>query len=232
MNNPERYSYPNDNYTVKLDVPFVENPGKRCVPACAAMVLGYCLPEVKFSWTEIEQLSGFREGLATWGTQHLLSLNDLGIETVWIEDVDLDRFALAPFEYIRSLFSDDEAYNYQIQHSDLSLEAKRVSEYLDRGLSFEQRPATSDDIKAFLQDDWLVRLEVNGKVLADQPGYGAHSVLVSGFNDEQVIIQNPDSAFGQKPNQVVSWELLEKAWQEFGDSKSLNAYRRLPENNR
>jgi hypothetical protein len=207
-------------------VPFVANPGKRCVPACAAMVLEYFLPQVELSWEEVEQLSGHKEGLATWGTQHLLSLNDFGIETAWIEDVDLDRFALAPFEYMRSMFTDDEAYAYQIAHSDLSLEAKRVDEYLDRGLRFEQRVASIDDIKGFLQDKWLVRLEVNGKPLADQPGYGAHSVIVSGFNDDTVIIQNPDSAFGQKPNQTVSWELLERAWQEFGDSKSLNAYRR------
>lgn len=227
MNTPERYSYPNDSYTVKLDVPFVENPGKRCVPACAAMVLGYCLPEVKFSWEEVEQLSGYKESLATWGTQHLLSLNDLGIETAWIEDVDLDRFALAPFEYMRSMFTDDEAYAYQLAHSDLSLEAKRVDAYLDQGLRFEQRAASIDDVKGFLQDKWPVRLEVNGKLLAGQLGYGAHSVLVTGFNDDVAIIQNPDSAFGQKPNQVVTWELLEKAWQEFGDSKSLNAYRRM-----
>lgn len=227
MNSPDFSAYPADHYTVKREITFVENPGKQCVQACTAMILKEYLPQADFSWREIEQLTGYKEGLSTWGTQHLLSLNDLGIETAWIENVDLDRFSLAPFEYMRTLFSDETAYRFQVEHSDLPLEARRAQEYLDRGLRFEEREATIDDIKQFLQDGWLVRLEVNGKPLADQSGYGAHSVLVSGYDEETVILQNPDSAFGQKPNQCVSWELLERAWQEFGDSKSLNAYRPL-----
>jgi hypothetical protein len=226
MSNPEFNSRPDEEFTTKREITFVDNPGKQCVQACTAMLLKEYFPQVDFAWHEIETLTGYKEGLSTWGTQHLLGLNDLGIETAWIENVDLDRFSLAPFEYMRTLFSDEVAYRFQVEHSDLPLEARRVQEYLDRGLVFEEREATADDIKDYLQAGWLVRLEVNGKPLADQSGYGAHSVLVSGYNNETVILQNPDSAFGQKPNQCVSWELLEKAWQEFGDSKSLNAYRR------
>ncbi len=71
-------------------------------------------------------------------------------------------------------------------------------------------------------DGWAVRLEVNGKVLADQPGYVAHAVMVSGFSDTLVRLENPDGIYGSKPKQLISWETLHSAW----DEPTMQYYRR------
>ena len=225
MNSPEFNSQTVNYSTIKHEITFIDTPDAKCVQVCTAMVLKELLPKVDFSWDEVVKLTGYKEGLNTWGTQHLLSLNDLGIETAWIENVDLDRFSLAPFEYMRTSSLDDTAYRFQVEHSDLPLEARRVQQYLDRGLSFQEREATVEDIKQFLFDGWLVRLGVNGEFLTGQLDNGPHSVLVMGCNDDTVIFQKADTTLDQTVYQQANWEIFEQAWQECGSSKSLYAYR-------
>ena len=60
---------------------------------------------------------------------------------------------------------------------------------------------------------------------AGRSGYDGHSILVTGYNDDEVIIQNPDSDNGNQPNQHVSWQVLNEAWKAFGGSYSLHAFK-------
>ncbi|NCU30102.1 hypothetical protein EOM60_05910 [Candidatus Saccharibacteria bacterium] len=56
-----------------LDVPFVgnpENPSDKCVPAVLAMVLGYFMPERKFTMAEVEQLCGYQTGKDAWNEEN------------------------------------------------------------------------------------------------------------------------------------------------------------------
>lgn len=197
-----------------VEIPFVENSGRRCVPACTAMILKTLIPERNYSKRHVEELSGFREGKATWAAQHLLSLADMGVDVGWIQDEDLPSFAENPIQYMRQQITSEESFSAFQNSNDLPLEAARVRGYLTRGLPFEQRPATKDDITARLTDGWLVRLELNGKVLANQPGNVAHTVLVSGFSDSSIRLENPDGLHGSKPKQIVSWDILHQAWED------------------
>ena len=97
---------------------------------------------------------------------------------------------------------------------------------MDLGLPLERRPATNDDIRHFIDDGWLVRLEVNDRPLAGRTGYNGHSIVVVGYDDNEVTIHNPDGMNGNKANQRVSWELLNQAWREFGGSFSLYAFKK------
>lgn len=208
-----------------LDVPFIENPDDRCVVSVVGMVLAYFIPERKFALPELEKLCGYIKGRGTWKALSMLNLAKLGLQVHWIEDFDHKRFIADPKTYLREIL-DDEAYAYQIANTDLQLEADRMRQYIKSGLPLERRKATNEDIKRFLDDDWLVHLEVNANTLANKPGYEGHSVLVIGYDDKDgVAIHNPDGANGNKPNQHVSWELLDKAWKEFGGSYSLYAFK-------
>ena len=208
-------------------VPFVgndENPSDRCVPAVIAMVLGYFMPERKFSMKEVEQLCGYVPGKGTWKTQLLLSLSDLGFQTIWIEDFDHHEFVEDPRRYLATIL-DDDALKWQIENSDLDKEAARMRTYLSKDLPLEHRKGTHEDIKSFLDDEWLVMLEVNENVIAGIPGYLGHVVLVVGYDDINVTVHNPDGNNGNKPYQVISWDLLDEAWKEFGGSYSIYAFK-------
>lgn len=211
-----------------LDVPFVgnsENPSDRCVPAVLSMLVKYFLADREFSESEIDELCGYVRGKGTWKAQMMLSLSDLGFETQWIEDFDHHEFVKNPESYLSSIL-DKEAFEWQVNNSDLPLESLRIKQYIERGQPLENRKGTREDIQNFLDDGWLVMLEVNENVIADIPGYLGHVVLVIGYDDENVTVHNPDGNNGNKPNQVISWELLEKAWKEFGGSYSIYAFRK------
>ncbi len=200
----------------EIDVPFSGNDGKRCVPACTKMIVDYLRPDMQITKEQAEALSGFAEDKATWAAQHLLSLRELGIEVGWVQDEDLAQFAEDPRAFMLDQFNGNvEAYKRFATMNDLPLEADRIGRYLAQGLPFERRGATRKDIVALALGGYVVRLELNGKVLADQPGDTAHAVVVSGFDNDHIRLENPDGQYGSKPRQVVSWDTLEAAWQEY-----------------
>jgi hypothetical protein len=213
----------------ELEIPFAENTGRRCVPACAEMVANYLMPELKISKEGAEKLSGFSDDRATWATQHLLSLADMGLQVGWIQDEDIAAFAASPEVYIQSQFRsisgelNEQAYDNFLRTNDITLEASRIRSYLQRDLAFEKRRATPEDITQRMIGGYVVRLEVNGKKLADRTGFVNHAVIVSGFNDSVVRLENPDGKHGSKPKQLVSWDDLEDAWPE---ERALQYYRR------
>lgn len=208
-----------------LQVPFVENPDDRCVPAVIGMILAYYMPEKSFSMTELEEFCGYKKGEGTWKALSMLNIANLGFQVHWIEDFDHDRFIENPKAYLKTIL-DSESYEWQVQHSNLELEASRIKQYQDSGLPLETRQATDDDIRRFIDSGWLVHLEVNARVLSDKNGYEGHSILVIGYDESGVTIHNPDGESGNKPNQQVSWEKLNKAWKEFGGSFSLYAFKK------
>lgn len=55
-----------------LEVPFIENPSDKCVPATTGMVLAYFMPEKKFAMPELEELCGYVRGRGTWPAKSLL----------------------------------------------------------------------------------------------------------------------------------------------------------------
>lgn len=209
----------------EITVPFIPNPNTRCVVACFGMGLEHFSPEKKLSMKELEEFCGFKEGQGTWKAVAMLNLAKLGYQVHWIEQFDYETFAKDPKAYLRTIL-DDEAFENQVSHTDLALEAKRMQEYIDKDLPLENRQSTNEDIKHFIDDGWLVHLEVNARPLAGKTGYDGHSILVTGYDDKEVIIQNPDGDNGNKPNQHVSWELLDQAWKEFGGSFSLHAFKK------
>lgn len=197
----------------EIEVPFTENGGRRCAPACTKMILDHLLPDMAISKEQAEDLSGFREGRSTWAAQHLLSLNTLGLEIGWIQAENLPAFAANPEAFMLAQFGGNvEQYEAYAKTSDISLEGARVKEYLERQLPFDQREATRYDITSLALGGHVVRLELNGKALADQPGDVGHAVVVSGFSDTVIRLENPDGLYGSKPKQLVSWDKLDAAW--------------------
>jgi hypothetical protein len=189
------------------------------------MILSYFMPEKRFTMADLEKLCGYQKGRGTWMSLFLLNLADMGFQVHSIGDIDNQQFVDDPRKYLRSIL-DDEAYEWQITHSDLDQEVARTKQCIARGLPHDKRKSTTDDIRYFLDDGWLVKLAINARTLSGKSGYDGHSVLVVGYTNDEIIIHNPDGDSGNKPNQHVAWDLFTKAWDEFGGSRSLYALKR------
>jgi hypothetical protein len=210
---------------LKFNVPFVANPSGHCVPACIAMVVQYFRPELNFTLKDSDIICGFKEGLGTWTFKSMMELHDLGFDLAWIGDWSIERFSVDPEQYLKELFKDEEAFRYQILKSDILLEQRRALRYLGSGLPFEERQGSREDIEEFLNKGWLVRCEVNGAPLAGVRGYDAHSVLVIGYTQREIIIHNPDGKNGSMPSQRVEWSKFLESWRQFGGSMEMTAYK-------
>lgn len=208
----------------RYDVPFVENPDDKCVPSTIGMVLRYFLPKKDYTMDDFIKFTGYQPGKGTWSAESMLNMLLLGFETIWIEDFDNAAFIKDPAGYLATIL-DEESFKWQVANSNLKLEAERIKKYIDTGHEISHRKGTRKDIKELLDDGWLVRLEVNARSLADKDGYEGHSVLVIGYDNDNVEIHNPDGVDGNRPNQVISWSKLEDAWKEFGGSYSIYAFR-------
>jgi len=216
---------------ISVDVPFVLNPDDRCVPATMGMVLAHFLPNKQYDMAELETFAGYKKGKGTWRAQSMLNFQKLGFQTAWIEDFDIHAFVKDQAQYLATIL-DPQSLAWQIEHSDLKAEAQRIQKYLDNDGIIQQRKGTRQDIESFMNDGWLVSLEVNANRLADKPGYEGHSILVVGFDNNKVEIHNPDGVNGNRESQEVSWDQLKKAWREFGGSYSMYAFKKSPESSR
>ncbi len=230
---------------VHYAVPFYYNrvcstPGDQCLVANIMSVLGYFMPNNGLDRQQVAQLCGYERGKGAWQTQSLLSLAELGFETRWIEDADVPSFAIDPEAYMRKCFPDPTALRDQLANSNIPLEARRVASYLERGLSFERRPGTKEDIITLLADGYLARVPINAAVLEEweRPScysprsrwtpprrYDPHSVLIVGYDEKGVSMHDADSNTYNKPNRFVPWETLERAWAGFSSTRALNAYK-------
>ena len=208
-----------------INVPFVKNPGNHCVPATTGMILAYFIPENTFTMDELDDISGYVEGMGTWQAESMLRLYDMGFKVYQIEDFDHQAFVSDPIKYLMSIL-DEQELEYQLKNTNLDIEVERIKKYIELGLPLEKRPATDDDIRHFIDDGWLVRLEVNDRPLAGLRGYNGHSILVIGYDEYSVTIHNPDGLNGNKASQIISWDLLNRAWREFGGSFSLYAFKK------
>lgn len=208
-------------------VPFFSNMSDRCVPASVHSIVAHFLPQADLNECDIDSLCGYSAGMGAWKTQCLLGLAALGFDVLRIEDDGLNYFAQSPLAYMKERFPDPKAYNDQLAHSNIPLEAARVQQYIASGLPFEQRRATRHDITHLLTNGWLVQLFVNGPDLFEtQSPPVPHVVLAVGLDAEHVTLHNADGLHGNVAFQEVPWGTFENAWDNHPSGvRGLSAFR-------
>ena len=63
-------------------VPFCANTSDNlhCYQAVIKMILDYFLPNKKYSWKEIEKITGLRKGFWTWPLKAAIELKKIGLK--------------------------------------------------------------------------------------------------------------------------------------------------------
>ena len=192
------------------DVPFYSNTpdGTHCVQASLRMVLKYFEPEKEFSWKELEQITAKVESLSTWKSAMWIWLAEHNYDLHIIECFNARRFIVEGGDYLKDEFG-DEAAAWQIKMSDIPQEQQLYRKLLEN-VPIENREPHIDDIEMYLNKGYLVCVAVNSKKLARQPGYVGHSIVVIGYDENTVTINNPGPT--ARENQIVSKGNFEAAW--------------------
>ena len=77
-----------------VDVPFVRNEDNvHCFQSCLSMVLQYLVLDKRLEFEEVDSITGYIEGNATWEMKGLLYLHQNGLDVRVINDFDYQRFS-------------------------------------------------------------------------------------------------------------------------------------------
>lgn len=185
-----------------------EKEGSHCVQASVRMVLGYFLPEKDFSWVFLDGVSAKQKGKATWEMALLLWLESEGFEVVRYTDFDYELFSRQGIRYIVQTYGNNIA-TWQEENSDITVERKRAIQF-QHNIKTINRPGTIDDIKNALQQGYLVIADVDGGSLSNKKSYYGHAVVVKGYDNANIIINDPGPP--GKKDKVVSYDQFMKAW--------------------
>lgn len=206
---------------MKHKVPFYANTddGTHCFQACLRMMLKYYLPERDFTWRELDAISAKVENQWTWPTAALLWLNENGFKVRNVETFNYEDFARLGDAYLLDYFG-RQVGQKQIDHSDIHQEVRFARAFIQK-ISSETRVPEIIDLQQSLDDGQLPCCNVNSRKLNNEDGYSGHFVVITGYDDDNLILHDP----GLPPHKyrVAAKELFEQAWA-YPDSKAKNFF--------
>lgn len=173
-----------------MDVPFYPNheDNMHCAVAVYQMLFAFFLHRT-MSWDEMEKMAGFADHTAAWTVIIWERMAKQGFDIRMIEAFDYERFGHDGDAYLREYFSPAE-YRYQIEHTNIRDIAPFIPNFLEQVRPEHRRP-TLGDIDSMLDDDRLVFVTLNARILNDKPGFSSHAVLIIGREDEDFVVHDP-----------------------------------------
>ncbi len=81
----------------------------------------------------------------------------------------------------------------------------------------ENREPNLEDIKAGLNDGYLLRVTINACALDNKVGYEGHAVVITGYDDDFIILHDP--GLPALPNRKVDINTFMDSWS--GQEKNL-----------
>lgn len=199
--------------SMKKAVPFYGNlpDDRHCAVAVQRSIIEYFTGR-KLGWPEIEKLAGFKNDKAAWTIDIWTRLSRQGFDIRMIEPFDYARYAREGKAYLYELYK-PETVQWQLENSNI-LDITHIDEFL-RTVKPECRRPTLADIDSMLDEQRLVFVVLNSRVLNDQPGYSDHAVLVLKDEGDAYIIHDP--GLPPHPNRRVT---KAKLWQAMGGEKN------------
>lgn len=206
-------------YMIRTDIPFYPSfatkafpEGEHCVVMSLKMILAVLMPERKFTLKELENIAHKSPEGGAFATHYLIWLADQGFEIKRWDTHDWKAFEQEGIEYIRRTIG-DEAAEYTAKTADIPYEQSVVDEFLSKVTLIRQKPTMEIAEQAF-REGWTLRAPVNSRILNRREGYMGHSVVIIGFEGDDVIFHDP----GLPPEAArrESKSLFQKAMDSFG----------------
>ena len=154
----------------------------HCFEACLRMIMKYFWHAEDFSWEDIDKITGKPKGKLSWPLIGLVWLQKKGFEITHIESFNYKEFIKDWRKYFRKILNKEKAEE-QIENfrDDEKRSMEATKEFLERA-NIEDRIPTVEDLKSLLTKGCLI--VVNYPLI--------HSIVVKGFDDENLFFNNPD----------------------------------------
>lgn len=206
-------------------VPFYKNiDDTHCCQAVIKMITKYFVPDIDYSWEELEALTGKEKDMYTWSMLAWINLKKMGFDIIVKDTFDYQKFAREGEKYLYEEFGEEVARG-QILHSNIPKEMKDAGEYAQL-IGHKKSLPKVNDIFNFIDKSYLVGCTVNANILDNSGGYDPHFILIFGYDENNFYVHDPGPPSHE--NWKLPLELFLKAW-EYPDknSRNLEAYKLL-----
>ncbi len=163
--------------------------GVHCIEMSLKMILGALEPDKQYSIEELEAITAKQPEKASWEMPFFLWFVNRGYQAQHWSMFDFATFAKEGAAYVRRVYGDDVA-DYQERESDIPGAMEMAPEFVEKVDIIAQRP-TIEVMERLLSDGWLLKPCVNSNLLNERPGYTGHSVVIIGFEGDEVIFHDP-----------------------------------------
>lgn len=207
------------------NIPFYGNTpdNTHCNQAGIKMILGYYFPHEKFSWQELEDITGKKPNKWTWPMKGWLYLASRGLEVKYYGTFDYEKFVQNAEDYLLTKYG-KEVGEAQIKNSDIPHEVS-VTKLLLEKIAQVKRVPNLDDIEKFISQNCLLLCNVNYYSLYNKSGYAGHFVLIYGIDNDYIYLQDP--GLPPNPNAKIPIEYFVEAWEYSGsENKGLTVIRK------
>jgi hypothetical protein len=162
------------------------------------MILEYYKPGSKYTWEQLDKLTGKKEGLWTFPSLAMIQLKNMGFDVVSIEDFDYVRFSTEGETYLIERLG-EMVGTAQIEHGDIQYEKKNAELFLET-FDFTPRVPDLNDIAKLLEDGYLIICNVNC----------SHFVVIYRINKSFIYIHDP--GLPPRPSLKIAHDKFEKWW--------------------
>lgn len=194
----------------------------HCAPAVFKALIEYYCGE-KLTWEAMDKLGHSIKGKGSWTTPYHLKLARCGVEVRVIESFDYRSFARDGKKYLESL---GEKGKFYINHSNWKEAMPYVNDFLD-AVHFENRKANIEEMDRFLEQGYLVGVELNSLVINDRAGFMLHYVLIKQKQGNKYLVNDPGGSNDGFENRLVDRSLLTKAMGGNEAQYEVDAFRKI-----
>lgn len=203
-----------------MNIPFNINPDNtHCFQASLKMVIESFYPKRIYGYHKLDMITSHQEGLWTWPLAGLTWMIKNGFDIRVIELFDLKAFIEEPERYLYKYYGAEVA-KAQIEHSDIASEVEHARSLCENPNVMNKIPSLHD-LRNLLQDGFLLIVNVNSRVLSQNNGYEGHFVVVRGFDEDFLYLNDSSRVDGE--NIKVSHSIFKLAWY-YPDKKAGNCY--------
>lgn len=158
-------------------------------------------------WDDIAKLQGFKPGVTAWTVKALTQLSKNGWDIVMYEPFNYLKYLDDGIEYLYDQFG-KEAADWQIQNSNVIEMKKYIPDFVGSVKHYVKNP-TIEDVEGMIDDGRLVTLILNSRILNQQKGYVAHSILI--FDNDDHHFKFHDPGLPPRKSRIEKKSLVKKA---------------------
>ena len=180
-------------YMKRKEIPFFKNTPSdtHCLQAALKMLLAYYFPDRRFSWRQLDEITGHKDGQWSFPYKMYVWLAAQGVQVEHVERFPIRRFAREGVGFLKAYWS-PENFKQQKRYADFSAGQRDARAAIkDPRVTFRYRNGTVEVLRTYWTAGYTAIVRVNPFTLRGEEGLGSHVVVVTAVHTHTITVHDP-----------------------------------------